>query len=261
MKKFLIVTLIIAAVGFGFYFFAYDNSHQRKKPEEIHTKSSNNRATSTESVDERTEVILSRIIEQSDHKAVPVHDFDQSKHVINNSEEAYSHYMTPSSSIEIRDPDGNVLYKAEQDSPFVGIKSIVGGLYVAINRGDGRFRLINTKTHEHNDIPATPPIDRPIGFEWDWLDHDTLIGVSGVGYPDSIKQVGRCCDQHVVAASLLYLYDVNTRSLQSVSLPASARGLVFNIGKIADGSHIELVSASGHEDDGSSLGWYHISSK
>lgn len=207
------------------------------------------------------ERIISRIADEAKHTLVLNPNFDISEHSEVKSISSYSRYVTPSSKIVIRDPEGRILYKADNENPFVGIRSIEGGDHIAINRGDGRYRIINTKNLESIDLPAIPPVDRPIGFSWNWINGESLIGVSGIGFAETSKTPGRCCDEHVVAASLMYLYNINNQDIEAVSIPPSLRGLVFTIGRIADGGQIELISASGHEDDRMHLGWFDIHEK
>jgi hypothetical protein len=196
--------------------------------------------------------------EQAPNKLILVPDFNITQHVSNSAIQSYAKYVTPSSNMEIRSPDGRVLYNASPDNPFLGIKTIEGGKHVAINRGDGRYRLINVDTLDSVDLPSVPPVERPIGFSWNWFNPNTLVGVAGIGYADSAQPKGRCCDQHIVASSLLYLYNIENRSIEEVGLSPSLKGLVFDIGRTTQDGHIEIISASGHDDDGQSLGWFQI---
>lgn len=192
------------------------------------------------------------------HKLTLSTEFDATQHPVVRPDRSYSKYVTPSSIIEIRTPDGRLLYKAEADTPFVGIKTIEGGKRIAINRGDGRYRIVDTETLDAIDLPTLPPVDRPVGFSWEWLTRDTLIGIAGTGYAETAKSGARCCDEHVVAASLVYLYDIKKSTLEAVRLPSPIKGAVFDLGSVTQDGFIELVSASGHEDDGKSLGWFNI---
>lgn len=196
--------------------------------------------------------------ELAPNKLVAVPDFDLTQHLSNSVIPSYAKYVTPSSNIEIRSPDGRLLYKASADNPFLGIKTIEGGKHIAINRGDGRYRLIDVDTLDSVDLSSVPPVERPIGFSWNWFNPKTLVGVAGIGYAESAQPNGRCCDQHVVASSLLYLYKIENRSIEKVNLSPSLKGLVFDIGKTTQDGHIEIISASGHDDDGQSLGWFQI---
>lgn len=188
----------------------------------------------------------------------PISDFKIEQHPATEAAEYYRRYSTPSSNIEILTPDGRLIYTADKDNPFVGIKAIDDGEHVAINRGDGRYRLVNTNTLKSLDLPSAPNVKRPIGFTWEWLDAKTLIGTAGIGYAETAQPKGRCCDQHVVASSLLYVYSIEDSALEVVNLPSSIKGLVFNVGRITKDGHVEVVSASGHEDDGESLGWFKL---
>lgn len=196
--------------------------------------------------------------EQAPNKLVRVPDFDLTQHVSNSIIQSYAKYATPSSNIEIRTPDGRVLYNASADNPFLGIKTIEGGKHVAINRGDGRYRLIDVDTLDSVDLPPVPPVERPIGFSWNWFNPKTLVGVAGIGYAESAQPKGRCCDQHIVASSLLYLYNIESSSIEKVNLSPSLKGLVFDIGRTTQDGHVEIISASGHDDDGQLLGWFQI---
>lgn len=177
------------------------------------------------------------------------------------SDPGLANYTTPSTTVSIRDEDGNLLFQADADNPFINIKSINGGEHVAINRGDGRFRVVNQRTLEAFDLPQSPPVQNPIGFAWEWISNDTLIGIAGVGYDALTKPASRCCDEHVVKESRLYVYDVGDRTLRSVQLPESFVGKVFKIGNIAKDGSVELISESGHEDDGNSLGWFRFANE
>lgn len=191
----------------------------------------------------------------------PLPDQIASERGLIQSDPSLAHYTTPSTTVSIRDEDGNLLYQADADNPFINIKSVNGGEHVAINRGDGRFRVVNQRTLEAFDLPQSPPVQNPIGFAWEWMSNDTLIGVAGAGYDAGTKPASRCCDEHVVKESRLYVYDVADRTLRSVQLPESFVGKVFKIGNIAKDGSVELISESGHEDDGNSLGWFRFATE
>lgn len=201
----------------------------------------------------KRETIEHQSFGEVEHELIPAKDFDIARHPIVKAIESYARHVTPSTNVEIRSPEGRILYRADSANPFFGIKSIQAGRHVAINRGDGRYRVIDTATLETIDLPAIPDVARPIGFSWNWLNPTTLIGVAGIGYAESVQLQARCCDQHIVAASLLFLYDIKSRELQPVILPVSIKGSVFEIRSISQDGFIELVSASGHDDDGQAV--------
>ncbi len=169
-------------------------------------------------------------------------------------------YVTPSSRAIIKDSDGRVVFEASQETPFLGLKSFEGGQFLAINVGDGHFRVVNLETGEHQDIPNVPPGIDAVGFgTWEWTEATRLVGVSGVPFTGE-QTSQRCCNQHVVARSLLFEYDVETNSLRQIDLPEAVEDKVFTLGRIGDGGYIELISTSGHGDDGESLGWFQLTS-
>ena len=204
------------------------------------TRSNNKKQTNVENVD-----------------FVKIPDFNQKEHKIIKSDRRYSRYVGASSRVKITNSDGLVLYQASPENPFVRVVSMDGGDKIGISRGDHSFRVIDIKTAKFIDLPVKPNLNKVVGFGyWDWVNSNLLIGVSGIEKePD---QTLACCDEHTVLRSLLYVYDISKEKMRAVNLPPEIEEKVFTVNQVTTDGFIELVSSSGHEDDGQPLGWFKI---
>ncbi len=127
--------------------------------------------------------------------------------------------------------------------------------------GDADYEIIYSDSDKKLALPSLPNVQNPVGFEWQWLSDDLLVGIGGVGYNEATKPESKCCDQHTVAESVLYIYRVSESVFRNVMLPDIIKGKVFSIGPRTEEGDFELISSSGHEDEGTSLGWFAITPK
>ena len=186
-------------------------------------------------------------------------EFKKENHQITKLNTRYSRYLGGGGRMKITNTKGVVLYQASDENPALRVTSIEGGNKIGISRGDGRFRIIDTESEEFIDLPSKPPLSNAVGFgSWEWITPDLLIGTSGIEADKDPDPTLRCCDQHTVSRSLLYFYDIPQQELKLVHLPSELNGKVFSISHVTTDGFIELLSSSGHEDDGQPLGWFKI---
>jgi hypothetical protein len=127
--------------------------------------------------------------------------------------------------------------------------------------GDADYDIRYSDSDKKSALPRVPSVPNPVGFEWQWLSDNLLVGIGGVGYNKATKTESKCCDQHTVAESVLCIYRVSDSVFRTVILPDSVKGKVFSIGTRTEEGDFELISSSGHEDEGKSLGWFAIKPK
>ncbi len=123
--------------------------------------------------------------------------------------------------------------------------------------GNADYQIRFSDSEKILNLPSVPSVPSPVGFAWQWLSNDLLVGIGGRGYDAGSKPESKCCDQHTVAESIIGVYRISDTDYSIVSLPNSLKGKVFDLGTRTKDGVIELI-ASGHEDDGKSLGWFSI---
>lgn len=144
------------------------------------------------------------------------------------------------------------------DKGIYGFSTSPNGNILLVYYGDADYEVRFSNSDVVIHLPSIPNIPNPVGFEWQWLSNDLLVGIAGRGYDKDTKPESKCCDQHTVAESIIGVYKISGKKYSTVTLPNTLKGKVFNLGTRSAAGIVELLG-SGHEDDGKSLGRFSIS--
>jgi hypothetical protein len=122
--------------------------------------------------------------------------------------------------------------------------------------------VLDFETGEYFPVPESPHLPNGLGFSWGWLDSRTLLSVSGIQYTDAELAAEHVEDpshgeEPVIRRSLLYVFDLDAKSLVEVQLPQELRGKVFTIMRMSADGLLELTRPSGPEE-GKPFGWFRV---
>lgn len=155
----------------------------------------------------------------------------------------------------IRDAEGEVIWRASEETPVYSIAASPNGKRIVAGAGDGNAYIITSEGEKVLDLPQFPPGKDMLGLgNWVWIDDERLLGESGVQKFDEHGQAVGCCQGHNVSESRFYVYDRLRGELEEMRLPDALRGKVVNIARVLDSGKILM----GHEGD--EFGWYEVAS-
>ena len=161
---------------------------------------------------------------------------------------------------KIVDRDGKIILQSDSKNAIFGCEISPDLTRIAVNRGSRKFDIIAPKTRGVIRLPQMPPGDYVLGFSWNWIDNETLLGVSGKVVPFRDDQVGPEREEPNIERSLLYLYDIKEQKMTEVALPASAKSQVVSVNAVDQAGNIQL-RPEGHERSwtDADLGWFKLS--
>lgn len=154
--------------------------------------------------------------------------------------------------------DGTVILKSGPDIMLIDSAESPDQKRILARGGDAIAYVINPEQSSRIQLPSAPPEEGMLGFGgWYWVDDETLIGVSGVQSID--EETGApvsCCAKHNVERTILYLFDVETETLEAAVSGGGDLPLFFSIAEASRSGHIHLISEDPHEETETDLGWY-----
>jgi|GEM_PF-4094289 len=130
----------------------------------------------------------------------------------------------------LSDADGNPLLRATPKSPIYSVKPSPSGQQLVVSRGSGVHQVYRLNPFALvRELPVTPDVPRASTFEaWQWMDENTLIGVSATERPHEEMEKLTAAEQESYwrERTLLYSFDLAEGALSMIEianleLPAS----------------------------------------
>lgn len=161
---------------------------------------------------------------------------------------------------KIVDNNGKIIAQSDANNGIFGCKISPDQKRIVIYRGDADFDLIEPSTGEKSRLPQQPEGDNVLGFSsWNWTSNETLVGISGKTIPFSDDQVGTDREEPIISRSIIYVYDLKTRTTSEVALPFGLRSKTVSISAVDDAGNVQL-RPEGREESftDQSLGWFEL---
>jgi hypothetical protein len=155
------------------------------------------------------------------------------------------------------DRDGNVVFESSNEIWIYGASAGTDGKHVLIEGSDAKNLVLNPAKGERRWLPSMPPGTNMLCFgSWHWVSDHMLVGEAGI---QKLKANGSpVMDDDNVAASNLFIYDMDTRELAEVALPAELKGKVFGVIESSGDGHLFIGIESPRDDDKFKEGWFKI---
>jgi hypothetical protein len=130
----------------------------------------------------------------------------------------------------IRGTAGQVLFRPESGEPITRIRSRSDAEHLLISSNEGRATLIHTIHGDPTPLPHQPPDSSLLPLKWDWLDRDTLLGISEVPFVEPPGHDGVTCGCMKRGETRLFVYHIPSRSLEPLPLPDDFAGRHLEVG-------------------------------
>ena len=157
----------------------------------------------------------------------------------------------------VEDRDGHVLMESGKTIGIFGASVSPDKRRVLVKGGNAINFVLGPATGEKIQLPVTPPGVHLLGFgSWYWIDDHRLVGESGIAKVDEDGKPVR--SEANVAQSKLYVYDILTKVLQEVVLPAGFDGKVFAIIETSPDGYLKIGVESPVENKSGELAWFKI---
>jgi len=178
-------------------------------------------------------------------KHLPLVQMNEKPYVVDRVAQSRSHEKPP---FEFRggpgtgrviDQEGKVLMDSGDDISIFGADVGPDREHVLIKGGEGINYLMNPAAGLKTKLPTTPPGGlNMFPFDWYWIGERSLLGVSGVERLGPDGKPVKSDDN--VAESRLYVYDLMTKQLSEVALPAKFTHAVFTVMEAIPDGHVHL---------------------
>jgi hypothetical protein len=161
---------------------------------------------------------------------------------------------------KITDTNGNIIDQSNATNAIFGLGVSPDQERIVINRGDAEHNVITPKTKEQVRLPKRPPGSNVLGFaSWQWVDDNTLVGVSGKTIPFRVDQVGPDREEPIISRSVLYVYDLRSRTMSEVALPHNLATKTVSISAVDETGKVQLRPEGRNISfTDASLGWFEI---
>lgn len=143
--------------------------------------------------------------------------------------------------------DGQTLWDAAKEKrPLYAAKPSPDGRLVVLGFEDGKHELYRLQPFEKvKSMPYVAPVERGTAFaSWSWIDNERLVGVSAIERSaedlrglTAAEREAQSCEK-----MLLYVYDLESSSLELVQTEGLPLPPVFEVNQIASGGRL-LVGA------------------
>lgn len=155
--------------------------------------------------------------------------------------------------------EGKTLIEADDKVGIYGCSVSPDGKRLTVYYGDAKYDVITPSTGETIRLPQHPPGENMIGFgSWDWIDTDTLVGVSGTVIPFREDEVGPAREEPNISQSLLYVYKLSERKLMEVELPPELQNKTFSVSVVDSSGNVQLGSDDHDSSSDANLGWFDV---
>lgn len=166
------------------------------------------------------------------------------------------------SKAKILTAEGKTLKEAGEKVGIYGCSVSPDGKRLAVYYGDAQYDIITPSNGETVRLPQQPPGENMIGFgSWDWIDDDTLVGVSGKVIPFRDDEVGPEREEPNISRSTLYVYKLSERKLAEVELPTELQNKTFSVSAVDLSGNVQLRPEDHESYADASLGWFDVSPK
>lgn len=156
------------------------------------------------------------------------------------------------------DRQGRVVMNSGKEIGILGVEIGPDKEHVLIKGGDTVNFVLNPATGLKLPLPLTSPGSNMICFGWHWIGNTKLLGDSGVQALNAKGVPMSCCEGHNVAQTKLYVYDITTRKLAEVTMPAKVTQPVVNVLDVSSDGHVHLAHEVPHLGTQHDLGWFKI---
>jgi hypothetical protein len=157
----------------------------------------------------------------------------------------------------VTDRVGGVILESTKEFGIFGASVSPAGTWIFAHGGSAKNLVFTPGKEEKQWLPTAPPGKNMLGFgSWHWINDHMLVGEAGTeklgvdGLPVKTEDN--------VAESKLYIYDINTRELAEVALPAELKGQVFGVIESSGDGHLFIGIESPRDDDKFKEGWFKI---
>jgi len=159
--------------------------------------------------------------------------------------------------------EGDTLLEADETVGIYGCSVSPNGKRIAVYFGDATYDIITPSTGETIRLPQQPPGENMLGFgSWHWLNDRKLLGVSGKTIPFRDNQVGPEREEPTISRCVLYLYDLEEKTMAEVALPPALRMKTISVSAVDETGKVQL-RPEGHQVSftDAALGWFEIRPK
>lgn len=157
------------------------------------------------------------------------------------------------------DSRGNVLMESGEEIGIFGVEVGPDRKKVLVRGGDATNLVLDPSVGRKIKLPSVPPGANMLAIaDWHWIGPALLFGSSGIQSLDNDGKPVTSCEDHNVAKTKFYLFNLLTERLSEVAMPnAVTQPVVHAVDVMTDG-HVHLVHEEAREGSEQDLGWFKI---
>lgn len=158
---------------------------------------------------------------------------------------------------KIVDAAGQAVLESDSQVHIYGGTVSPSGKSVLVYYGNSDFDIVNPVTKERFRLPTEPPGKNKFGFgAFHWIDDQTLLGESGDATLGRDGQPIR--DDDNGARTRLYLYHLDSRSLEELKLPAPPGVKHILVSAVSSKGLVHLLHDDSAAKGPPDLGWFKV---
>ena len=138
------------------------------------------------------------------------------------------------------DREGKVLMESGTEMGIFGVAVGPNEKHVLVRGGDGKNVILTPATGEKLQLPVYPPGANMLCLgDWYWISPNTLLGQSGVQAFD--KNGKPLMADNNVAETRLYVYDLTSKQLTEVAMPAKFTQALVSVMEVSPDGHVHIA--------------------